>query len=111
MAKVNVEINKAVLYLEHYLYATAGSAAIASVIAWQAKVSYYYVFMAFVSGLVGPLLARANSKSVVNAIAKDTGLPTALVQNVANVAVQDATKLITPAPVADATPGTTPPTA
>lgn len=94
MAKINVEINKAALYLEHYFYTTIGFAGSAAFVAWKAHVSYSYVFFAFIGGLLGPLIARVNSKSAVNAISADTNIPAQLVQNIANVVAKEGTQLL-----------------
>jgi len=52
------------------------------------------VIAALVGGLLAPLIARVNPKSLVNTISKDTGAPAPLVQAAVDTALADANKIV-----------------
>jgi len=81
-------------YIEHYVYVTAGSAASLAVADYRAHKSYTDVLFAFVAGLIGPAIAKVNTKSLVNTIAKDVDVPAPIVASVVDTAVADATKAV-----------------
>jgi H+/Cl- antiporter ClcA len=93
MKKITLS-KKTKAYIEHYVYVTAGAAFSLAVEDWHAHKSYKSVVLAFAAGLVGPALAKINTKSLVNSIAKDTNIPAPLVQTVVTTAVDDATKAV-----------------
>jgi len=83
--------------VEHYVYATATAA----VILWQrggaANHNLKHVAFAALYGVIGPVLARVNTKGVVSKLAKqehlDAATTTALT-SVANTAVKDASNAL-----------------
>ena len=87
------------LLVEHYVYATAASA----VAIYQTGNHHIkHVLWAAVVGVVGPLIAKFNTKGVVNDLAKKEHLDsitTAAITNVATVAVADAQKAVAAASV------------
>lgn len=93
MKKITLS-KKAKAYIEHYVYVTAGAALSLAVADWHAHKSYKSVVLSFAAGLVGPALAKVNTKSLVNSIAKDTNVPAPLVASVVDTAVTDATKAV-----------------
>ena len=87
------------LLVEHYVYATAASA----VATYQTGNHHIkHVLWAAVVGVVGPLIAKFNTKGVVNDLAKKEHLDsitTAAITHVATVAVADAQKAVAAASV------------
>jgi len=83
--------------VEHYVYATATAA----VILWQrggaANHNLKHVAFAALYGVIGPVLARVNTKGVVSKLAKQEHLDaatTAALTSVANTAVKDASNAL-----------------
>lgn len=75
-------MNKKVLALvEHYVYASAGTAVgiVVATLKTPGHHNYTSVLWALAAGLVGPLLAKLNPSSVANLISAKTGLPEAVV--------------------------------
>jgi hypothetical protein len=86
--------------VEHYVYATAASA----VAIYQTGNHHLkHILWAAIIGVVGPLLAKANPKGVVNDLAKKEHLDavtTAALTSVATAAVTDAQKAVAQAAIA-----------
>lgn len=93
--------------VEHYVYATATAA----VILWQrggaANHNLKHVAFAALYGVIGPVLARVNTKGIVSKLAKQEHLDaatTAVLTSVTNTVVADAGKALA---VAAEVPATT----
>jgi hypothetical protein len=73
--------------VEHYVYATATAA----VILWQrggaANHNLKHVAFAALYGVIGPVLARVNTKGIVSKLAKQEHLDAAATDALTNVAV------------------------
>jgi hypothetical protein len=92
MKKLNINIsasNKALI--EHYGYGVI-AAGYATFQTGHRTVKEVIVG-AFVGGLLVPILAKVNPKSLVNAIVKDTGAPEALVAPLVDNALSTANKV------------------
>jgi uncharacterized membrane protein YkvI len=92
MAKLNIKIsqtNKALL--EHYGYGViaAGYATFQT----GHRTVKEVVVGALVGGLLVPILAKINPKSLVNTITKETGAPAPLVEAAVNAAVAEGNKI------------------
>jgi len=90
-------MNKKYLALvEHYVYATAGTAIgiVGITLKTPGHHDYKSVIWALAAGLVAPALAKLNPASVANIISKKTGLPEAVVAEGVATAAADAEKTI-----------------
>jgi hypothetical protein len=90
-------MNKKVLALiEHYVYASAGTAVgiVVATLKTPGHHNYTSVLWALAAGLVGPLLARLNPASLANVISAKTGIPEAIVAGAVTTGVADAQKEI-----------------
>jgi len=87
---------KILAYVEHYVYATAGTAVgiVATTLKTPGHHNYKSVLWALAAGLVGPALAKLNPSSIANIISKKTGLPEAVVAQGVATAAADAEKTI-----------------
>ena len=92
MAKLNIKIsaNQKAL-LEHYGYGVI-AAGYATFQTGHRSVKEVVVG-ALVGGLLVPILAKINPKSLVNTISKDTGAPAPLVKAAVNAAVAEGNKI------------------
>jgi hypothetical protein len=93
MAKINIKIsasNKALI--EHYGYGVI-AAGYATFQTGHRSVKEVVVG-ALVGGLLVPILAKVNPKSLVNTIVKDTGAPEALVTPLVDNALSTANKVV-----------------
>ena len=93
MAKINIKIsasNKALI--EHYGYGVI-AAGYATFQTGHRSVKEVVVG-ALVGGLLVPILAKINPKSLVNTIVKDTGAPEALVTPLVDNALSTANKVV-----------------
>jgi len=72
---------KALVLVEHYVYASAGTAVgiVGVTLKTPGHHDYKSVLWALAAGLIGPALAKLNPASVANIISKETGLPEAVV--------------------------------
>jgi len=90
-------MNKKVLVLiEHYVYASAGTAVgiVGVTLKTPGHHDYKSVLWALAAGLIGPALAKLNPASVANIISKDTGLPEAVVAAGVSEGISTAEKTI-----------------
>lgn len=94
MAKLNLKITaKEKALLEHYAYGIVAAGYGAYQINHNASISKI-VTEALVGGLLAPLLARVNPKSLVNTIVADTGAPAPLVTQAVTTVLADANKVV-----------------
>jgi len=94
MAKFNLKVTrKEKALLEHYAYGIV-AAGYASYQINPHDAVKKIVIEAFVGGLLAPILARVNPKSLVNTIVADTGAPAPLVQAAVDTALADAQKIV-----------------
>ena len=92
MAKLNIKISQShKALLEHYGYGVI-AAGYATFQTGHRSVKEVVVG-AFVGGLLVPVLAKINPKSLVNTIVKDTGAPEALVAPLVDSALSTANKV------------------
>ena len=92
MAKLNIKISASQkALLEHYGYGVI-AAGYATFQTGHRSVKEVVVG-AFVGGLLVPILAKINPKSLVNTISKDTGAPAPLVEAAVNAAVAEGNKI------------------
>jgi hypothetical protein len=93
MAKFKLNLtSKEKSLIEHYGYGVIA----AGYAAYQIKPNdsiKQLVVEAFVGGLLVPILARVNPKSLVNTIVKDTGAPAPLVEAAVNAAIAEGNKV------------------
>jgi hypothetical protein len=90
--KLNLTATEKAL-LEHYGYGVVAAGYAAYQIDPHATVKQI-IIEALVGGLLAPLLARINPKSLVNTITKDTGAPAPLVQAGVDAVLADANKIV-----------------
>ena len=93
--KVNIKITaKEKALVEHYAYGILAAGYAAHTISphdsWK-----QVAIKALVGGLIAPILARVNPKSLVNQIDAVTGAPEALTAPIVNTVLADANKLVT----------------
>jgi hypothetical protein len=94
MAKLNLKITaKEKALLEHYAYGIVAAGYGSYQINHNASVSKI-VTEALVGGLLAPLLARVNPKSLVNTIVADSGAPAPLVTQAVTTVLADANKVV-----------------
>jgi hypothetical protein len=94
MAKLNLKVtSKEKALLEHYAYGIV-AAGYASYQINPHDAVKKIVIEAFVGGLLAPILARLNPKSLVNTIAADTGAPAPLVTQAVTTVLADANKIV-----------------
>jgi hypothetical protein len=94
MAKLNLKVtSKEKALLEHYAYGIV-AAGYASYQINPHDAVKKIVIEAFVGGLLAPILARVNPKSLVNTIAADTGAPAPLVTQAVTTVLADANKIV-----------------
>jgi len=94
MAKLNLKITaKEKALLEHYAYGIVAAGYGAYQINHNASISKI-VTEALVGGLLAPLLARVNPKSLVNTIVADTGAPAPVVTQAVTTVLADANKVV-----------------
>jgi hypothetical protein len=94
MAKFNLKVtSKEKALLEHYAYGIV-AAGYASYQINPHDAVKKIVIEAFVGGLLAPILARLNPKSLVNTIAADTGAPAPLVTQAVTTVLADANKIV-----------------
>jgi len=87
---------KVLALVEHYVYASAGTAVgiVGVTLKTPGHHDYKSVLWALAAGLVGPALAKLNPNSVANIISAKTGLPEAVVAEGVATAAADAEKTI-----------------
>ena len=94
MAKFNLKVTtKEKALLEHYAYGIV-AAGYASYQINPHDAVKKIVIEALVGGLLAPILARVNPKSLVNTIVADTGAPAPVVTAVVDAALADANKVV-----------------
>jgi hypothetical protein len=94
MAKLNLKVtSKEKALLEHYAYGIV-AAGYASYQINPHDAVKKIVIEAFVGGLLAPILARLNPKSLVNTIVADTGAPAPLVTQAVTTVLADANKIV-----------------
>lgn len=94
MAKFNLKVtSKEKALLEHYAYGIV-AAGYASYQINPHDAVKKIVIEAFVGGLLAPILARVNPKSLVNTIVADTGAPAPLVTQAVTTVLTDANKIV-----------------
>ena len=92
MKKINIKISASQkALLEHYGYGII-AAGYATFQTGHRSVKEVVVG-ALVGGLLVPILAKINPKSLVNTISKDTGAPAPLVEAAVNAAVAEGNKI------------------
>ena len=91
MAKINLSATQKAL-IEHYAYGVVA----AGYATFQTghRSAKEVAIGALVGGLLVPLLAKVNPKSLVNTISKDTGAPAPLVAAAVDTAIADANKVV-----------------
>jgi uncharacterized membrane protein YkvI len=91
MAKIKLSATQKAL-IEHYAYGivAAGYATFQT----GHRSAKDVIVGALIGGLLVPLLAKVNPKSLVNTISKDTGAPAPLVAAAVNTAIADANKVV-----------------
>lgn len=95
--KVSIKITaKEKALVEHYAYGIIAAGLAAHQIAPNDALKIVAI-KALVGGLVAPLLARINPKSLVNSIDSATGLPATLTAPVVESAIADVNKVATQA--------------
>jgi hypothetical protein len=92
--------NKALV--EHYLYGVIASAYATYSFPGKSHTAKEIAIGGLVGGLLVPILAKINPKSLVNTISAETGAPAALVAPAVDAAIAEANKV-----VAEETPKTT----
>jgi len=94
MAKFNLKVTaKEKALFEHYAYGIVAAGYGAYQLDPHASVKKL-VAEALVAGLLAPILARVNPKSLVNTIVADTGAPAPVVTAVVDTALADANKVV-----------------
>jgi hypothetical protein len=94
MAKFNLKVTrKEKALLEHYAYGIVAAGYASYQINPHDAVKKIAI-EAFVGGLLAPILARVNPKSLVNTIAADTGAPAPLVTQAVDTVLADANKVV-----------------
>lgn len=94
MAKFNLKVTrKEKALLEHYAYGIVAAGYASYQINPHDAVKKIAI-EAFVGGLLAPILARVNPKSLVNTIAADTGAPASLVTQAVDTVLADANKVV-----------------
>ena len=94
MAKFNLKVTrKEKALLEHYAYGIVAAGYASYQINPHDAVKKIAI-EAFVGGLLAPILARVNPKSLVNTIAADTGAPAPLVTQAVTTVLADANKIV-----------------
>ena len=86
--------NKAII--EHYAYGVLAAGYASYNFPGKTHTIKEVVIGAFVGGLLVPILAKVNPKSLVNSISKETGAPVELVAPVVDAAIAEATKVAKP---------------
>jgi hypothetical protein len=91
MAKIKLSATQKAL-IEHYAYGVVA----AGYATFQTghRTAKDVVVGALVGGLLVPLLAKVNPKSLINTISKDTGAPAPLVTAAVDTAIADANKVV-----------------
>jgi len=94
MTKFNLKVtSKEKALLEHYAYGIV-AAGYASYQINPHDAVKKIVIEALVGGLLAPILARVNPKSLVNTIVADTGAPAPLVNAAVDAALAEGTKVV-----------------
>ena len=94
MAKFKLNLTtKEKALLEHYAYVIVAAGYASYQINPHDAVKKIAI-EAFVGGLLAPILARVNPKSLVNTIAADTGAPAPLVTQAVDTVLADANKVV-----------------
>ena len=94
MAKFNLKVTrKEKALLEHYAYGIVAAGYASYQINPHDAVKKIAI-EAFVGGLLAPILARVNPKSLVNTIVADTGAPAPLVTQAVTTVLADANKIV-----------------
>jgi hypothetical protein len=94
MAKFSYHVTaKEKALAEHYVYGILAAGLAAHQLAPHDSLKQLAI-KALVAGLVAPILARVNPKSLVNQIDATTGAPSTLTAPVVNAVIADATKLV-----------------
>ena len=94
MAKFNLKVTrKEKALLEHYAYGIVAAGYASYQINPHDAVKKIAI-EAFVGGLLAPILARVNPKSLVNTIVADTGAPAPLVTQAVDTVLADANKVV-----------------
>ena len=94
MAKFNLKVtNKEKALLEHYAYGIVAAGYASYQINPHDAVKKIAI-EALVGGVLAPILARVNPKSLVNTIVADTGAPAPLVTQAVTTVLADANKIV-----------------
>jgi len=94
MAKFNLKItSKEKALAEHYAYGIVAAGYASYQIDAHAPIKRI-IAEALVGGLLAPILARINPKSLVNSIVADTGAPAPIVQAGVDAVLADANKIV-----------------
>jgi hypothetical protein len=94
MAKLNLKVTpKEKALAEHYVYGILAAGYGAYQLSPHASIKRL-VSEALAAGLLAPILARINPKSLVNTIVTDTGAPAPLVTAAVDTALADANKVV-----------------
>jgi len=91
MSKIKLSATQKAL-IEHYAYGVI-AAGYATFQSGHRSVKEV-VIGALIGGLLVPLLAKVNPKSLINTISKDTGAPAPLVSAAVDTAIADANKVV-----------------
>ena len=93
-SKVNFKISKSeAAYIEHYFYGILAAGLAAHEIAPHDSLKVV-AGKAVVGGLLAPILARVNPKSLFNQIDEVTGAPATLTAPIVTAALADAQKIV-----------------
>jgi hypothetical protein len=93
--KTNIKLSaKEKALIEHYVYGIAAAALGAHELYPSATIKQVAI-KAVVGGLLAPVLARINPKSLVNKIDATTGAPSTLTAPIVDAVVADANKVVT----------------
>jgi hypothetical protein len=92
MASLNITPKEKAL-LEHYAYGIVAAAYASYQVDPHSSIKNL-VIETLLGGLLAPILARVNPKSLVNTIVKETGAPAPLVETAVNTGIADLNKLV-----------------
>ena len=91
--KINIsKQNKALV--EHYAYGIVAAGYATYSFPGKTHTVKEIVIGGLVGGLIAPILAKVNPKSLINTISKETGAPAELVTPVVTAVLADSTKLV-----------------
>lgn len=93
MAKIKISTKQKAL-IEHYAYGVVAAGYATYSFPGKTHTVKEIVIGAFVGGLLVPILAKVNPKSLVNTIVADTGAPAPVVTAVVDAALADANKVV-----------------